>query len=136
MVLWALEHAQGGEIFVPKLPSYRILDVAEAVAPECEHRIVGIRPGEKIHEDLITESDGWNSVDLGPYYAVLPALPGNDRRRYAEARGGSLVPEGFAYNSGTNSTFLTVDELRALIGRHIDPPPEVLPARVAATDPR
>ncbi|MFN7696677.1 MAG: UDP-N-acetylglucosamine 4,6-dehydratase (inverting) [Deltaproteobacteria bacterium] len=136
MVLWALEHAQGGEIFVPKLPSYRILDVAEAVAPECEHRIVGIRPGEKIHEDLITESDGWNSVDLGPYYAVLPALPGNDRRRYAEARGGSLVPEGFAYNSGTNSTFLTVDELRALIGRHIDPPPEVLPARVAATEPR
>jgi UDP-N-acetylglucosamine 4,6-dehydratase (inverting) len=72
MVLWALENALGGEIFVPKIPSYLITDLATAIGPECEQRVVGIRPGEKIHEEMITTSDSLNTIDLGPYYAILP----------------------------------------------------------------
>lgn len=115
MVLWALENAQGGEIFVPKIPSYRILDLAEAVGPECEIRIVGIRPGEKIHEEMITASDSLNTVDLGPYYAILPSSSENLAEGYIRKCGGTLVEPGFAYESGTNPHFLTVAELRAMI---------------------
>jgi UDP-N-acetylglucosamine 4,6-dehydratase len=115
MVLWALENAQGGEIFVPKIPSYRILDVAQAIAPDCEIRVVGIRPGEKIHEEMITASDSLNTVDLGPYYAILPSAGEHVAEDYLEKHGGSRVEPGFAYNSGTNPHFLTVDELRAMI---------------------
>ena len=73
MVLWALEAMAGGEIFVPKIPSYRILDVAEAVCPDCAKPVVGIRPGEKLHEEMITESDAESTVDLGQYFAILPS---------------------------------------------------------------
>ena len=121
MVLWALENAQGGEIFVPKIPSYRITDVAEAIDPACEIRVVGIRPGEKLHEEMITASDSLNTVDLGPYYAILPTASDHFPEDYAEKRGGSRVEPGFAYNSGTNPHFLTVDEIRGLISRHVDP---------------
>ena len=121
MVLWALENAQGGEIFVPKIPSYRITDVAEAIDPACEIRVVGIRPGEKLHEEMITASDSLNTVDLGPYYAILPSASDHFPEDYAEKRGGSRVEPGFAYNSGTNPHFLTVDEIRGLISRHVDP---------------
>ena len=121
MVLWALENALGGEIFVPKIPSYRILDLAEAIGPECELRVVGIRPGEKLHEEMITASDSLNTVDLGPFYAILPNgaeyLPDN----YVERRGGTRVEPGFAYNSGSNPEFLNVAQLRKLISRHVDP---------------
>jgi FlaA1/EpsC-like NDP-sugar epimerase len=119
MVLWALENAQGGEIFVPKIPSYRIVDVAEAIGPECELRIVGIRPGEKIHEEMITASDSLNTVDLGPYYAILPSAGEYLPEDYAAKRGGTRVEAGFAYNSGTNPDFLTVDALRQLIGNAV-----------------
>ena len=121
MVLWALENALGGEIFVPKIPSYRITDVAEAIGPECEVRVVGIRPGEKIHEEMITASDSLNTVDLGPFYAILPSAADHFPEDYLEKRGGSRVEPGFAYNSGTNSHFLTVEELRVLINQHVDP---------------
>jgi UDP-N-acetylglucosamine 4,6-dehydratase/5-epimerase len=121
MVLWALENALGGEIFVPKIPSYRITDVAEAIGPECEVRVVGIRPGEKIHEEMITASDSLNTVDLGPYYAILPSAAEHFPEDYLEQRGGCRVEPGFAYNSGTNPHFLTVEELRGLIFRHVDP---------------
>ncbi len=121
MVLWALENALGGEIFVPKIPSYRITDVAEAIDPNCEVRVVGIRPGEKIHEEMITASDSLNTVDLGPYFAILPSAADHFPEDYLEKRGGIRVDPGFAYNSGTNPHFLTVDELRGLISRHVDP---------------
>jgi UDP-N-acetylglucosamine 4,6-dehydratase (inverting) len=117
MVLWALENALGGEIFVPKIPSYRIVDVAEAIGPECELRIVGIRPGEKIHEEMITASDSLNTVDLGPYYAILPSAGEYTPDDYMAKRGGSRVQQGFAYDSGTNPDFLSVEALRALIGQ-------------------
>ena len=121
MVLWALDNAQGGEIFVPKIPSYRITDVAEAIDPGCEIRVIGIRPGEKLHEEMITASDSLNTVDLGPYYAILPSASDHFPEDYAEKRGGSRVEPGFAYNSGNNPHFLTVEEIRGLIGRHVDP---------------
>ena len=123
MVLWALENALGGEIFVPKIPSYRITDVAEAIAPECELKMVGIRPGEKIHEEMITSSDSLNTVDLGPYYAILPSASDYLAEDYLQKRGGAPVEPGFAYNSGSNPDFLSVEELRTLIRKHVDPPP-------------
>ncbi|MEM6664253.1 MAG: UDP-N-acetylglucosamine 4,6-dehydratase (inverting) [Pseudomonadota bacterium] len=119
MVLWALENMQGGEIFVPKIPSYRITDVAEAIGPDCETPIVGIRPGEKIHEEMITASDSFNTVDLGHYYAILPTAGAYASESYIEMTGGSMVAAGFAYNSGTNEHFLTVAEIRDLIRDHM-----------------
>jgi UDP-N-acetylglucosamine 4,6-dehydratase len=115
MVLWALEHARGGEIFVPKIPSYRITDVAKAIGSDCEYPVVGIRPGEKIHEEMITESDSFNTVDLGQYFAILPSAGDYTPEAYAREMGGKPVKPGFAYNSGTNDQFLTVAELRRLM---------------------
>lgn len=121
MVLWALENADGGELFVPKIPSYRIVDVAEAIGPECEKPIVGIRPGEKIHEEMITASDSYNTVDLGKYFAILPMASYTSKHSYMEQNGCHAVEPGFAYNSGSNDTFLGVDRLRKLIRQHVDP---------------
>ncbi len=122
MVLWALEHAGGGEIFVPKIPSYRITDVATAIGPKCEQRVVGIRPGEKLHEEMITSSDSFSTVDLGRFYAILPAAGTHTVDSYCKAHGGGKpVAPGFAYNSGTNKDFLTVEQLRKLIREHVDP---------------
>ena len=118
MVLWALEHAWGGEILVPKIPSYRVTDVARAIGAECEHPVVGVRPGEKIHEEMITASDSFNTVDLGRYFAILPSAGQYSLQGYCEATGGRPVEPGFSYNSGTNSQFLTVEELRSLIADH------------------
>ena len=120
MVLWALENAHGGEIFVPKIPSYRITDLAQAVGPDCEHRVIGIRPGEKLHEEMITASDSFNTVDLGRYYAILPQSARYSREQYCDRNGCAPVPEGYAYNSGTNPDFLTVDQLRDLIRQHVE----------------
>jgi UDP-N-acetylglucosamine 4,6-dehydratase len=121
MVLWALEHALGGELFVPKIPSYRITDVAEAIGPSCAKPIVGIRPGEKIHEEMITASDSFTTIDLGEYYAILPS-DGRVQGRYAETgMSSAAVPSGFAYDSGSNPEFLTVEQLRSLIREHVDP---------------
>ena len=121
MVLWALENTQGGEIFVPKLPSYRILDLARAVGPDCDHPMVGIRPGEKIHEEMITASDSFNTVDFGRYFAILPQSAKHSLQRYCSLNHCGPVPEGYAYNSGTNPDFLSVEQLRDLIREHLDP---------------
>lgn len=121
MVLHALENAQGGELFVPKIPSYRIMDIAKAVGPNCEHRIVGIRPGEKIHEEMISSSDSYNTFDLEQYYAILPMADGKGVTGHYQNKGCALVEPGFSYNSGDNEAFLSVEELRQLIRKHIDP---------------
>ena len=121
MVFWALEHALGGEILVPKIPSYRIGDVAEAVAPNCKHEIVGIRPGEKLHEEMITSSDSPSTVDLGGYYAILGSHLQTNVQQYSDTMKAKLVPTGFAYESGTNPDFLNVEQIRALIKLHMDP---------------
>lgn len=121
MVLWSIENSWGGEVLVPKIPSYRIVDLATAIDPNCEQRIVGIRPGEKIDEEMITASDSFNTVDLGRYYAILPVGGAYTTDEYCAKAGGQRVQPGFAYNSGTNSEFLSVDELRMLIQRHVSP---------------
>ncbi len=122
MVLWAIESAWGGEILVPKIPSYRVTDVATAVAPHCEQRVVGVRPGEKIHEEMITASDSFNTVDLGRYYAILPSGGQYSMETYCAERQALPVEPGFSYNSGTNPHFLSVEELRALISRELHEP--------------
>jgi len=120
MVLWALENAEGGELYVPKIPSYRITDVATAIAPDAEQRVVGVRPGEKLHEEMVTASDSFNTADLGRYFAILPSAGAHSLEAYCAARGGKPVVPGFAYNSGSNERFLSVEEIRALIRAHVD----------------
>jgi UDP-N-acetylglucosamine 4,6-dehydratase len=119
MVLWSLQNAWGGEILVPQIPSYRITDVATAVAPECRQEIIGIRPGEKIHEEMITSSDSFNTVDLGRYFAILPTAGPFTLDDYCRETGATRVPLGYAYNSGTNKDFLSVQQLRVLIDQHV-----------------
>jgi len=119
MVLWSIENAEGGEILVPKIPSYRITDVAEAIAPECRQEIVGIRPGEKIHEEMITASDSFNTVDMGDYYAILPQAAAYTIEEYCQRRNGKPVAPGFAYDSGANPDFLTVEQIRELVQHHV-----------------
>ena len=120
MVMHAIKNAWGGEIFIPKIPSYNITDVAEAIAPECTLDIIGIRPGEKIHEEMITSSDSYNTYDLGKYFTILPAIPHFDLEKFITSFNAVKVPEGFNYNSGTNTDWETVDGLRELIKEHID----------------
>ncbi|MFD2569933.1 UDP-N-acetylglucosamine 4,6-dehydratase (inverting) [Spirosoma soli] len=121
MVLYALEHAWGGEIYVPKIPSYRITDVATAIGPDCEQRIVGIRPGEKLHEEMITETDALNTVETDKYYVITPSTPTWSVDDYLKAFNGRTVDMGFKYNSGTNTDWLNVEQLREQIREHVDP---------------
>ena len=123
-VLQCLEKMWGGELFVPKIPSYRILDVAEAIAPEAKHEIIGIRPGEKLHEEMITVNDAINTVEFDDYFAITPNsqyLSWDQERFLSESNGskGKYCEDGFSYNSETNKHFLTVDELRELIEKHV-----------------
>ena len=115
MILYALEHAWGGEIFVPKIPSFKITDMAEAIDPDCEKPIIGIRPGEKVHEEMITVSDALNTYDLGKYYAILPMSPQWKIIDYINKFNAKKVPSGFSYNSSDNEEWETVDSLRKLI---------------------
>ncbi|WP_088159824.1 UDP-N-acetylglucosamine 4,6-dehydratase (inverting) [Sphingobacterium sp. G1-14] len=121
MVMHALFTAWGGEIFVPKISSYKIMDVAEAIGPECEHKVVGIRPGEKIHEEMITPSDSFNTYDLGKYYVILPAVTNWSLSNFISTFNAEKVKLGFKYNSGENTDWETVDSLRSLIVEHVDP---------------
>lgn len=120
MVMHAMEHAWGGEIFIPKIPSYRITDVATAVAPDCEQVIVGVRPGEKIHEEMITSSDSFYTYDLGKYYIILPSVPSFKINDFITSFGAKKVAEGFNYDSGTNTEWETIESLRNLIKEHVD----------------
>lgn len=117
MVFWALENMLGGEIFVPKIPSYRVVDLATAIGPECEQVVVGMRPGEKIHEVMITESDSINTVDLGDYYAIVSPIGKFNLEVYEKISGGTRTLAGFEYQSGKNEKFLSVAELKELIFR-------------------
>lgn len=121
LVLYALEHAMGGEIFVPKIPSYRIMELAEAIGPKCKREIVGIRPGEKIHEEMITESDSYYTADVDRCYVILPQSPAWSYDEYFVKRKAKRVADGFTYNSGSNNEWLDKEQLRSLIREHIDP---------------
>lgn len=120
MVLHAMENAWGGEIFVPKIPSYTITDVAEAIAPHSKKEVVGIRPGEKLHEEMITSSDSFSTYDLGKYYVILPQVTNWDREKFIKDHNAQSVEEGFCYNSGTNEEWTNSAELRELIVEHVD----------------
>jgi UDP-N-acetylglucosamine 4,6-dehydratase len=119
MVLETLENLWGGEIVVPRIPSYRIGDVAKAVAPDAERRMVGIRPGEKVHEQMITFADAPTTVDCGTRFAILPSI--DAARKYAEKHKGKLVPAGFSYDSEHNGEYLDAAQIRAMIRNHVDP---------------
>ena len=108
MVIHALKNAWGGELFVPKIPSYRIMDIANAIGPNCKKPVVGIRPGEKIHEEMITPSDSYNTYDLGKYYTILPSVPVWDIEEFIKEFQAKKVQEGFSYNSGQNTDWETV----------------------------
>jgi len=120
MVLYALENAWGGEIYVPKIPSYKIMDVAKAIGPNCEFPNVGIRPGEKLHEEMITETDSLSTIETKKYYVIMPFSPIWNINEYLKHFGASFVEEGFKYNSGTNEEWLTVEQIREEIKTHID----------------
>lgn len=120
MVMHALEHAWGGELFVPKIPSYKILDVADAIAPECQKEIVGIRPGEKVHEEMITPSDSFLTYDLGKYYTILPSSHQWNLEEFVSTFNAKKVEQGFSYNSGNNTEWETIESMRKLIVEHVD----------------
>ncbi len=121
MVLHALEFAWGGEIFVPKIPSYRITELAEAIGPECEKPVIGIRPGEKVHEEMITSSDSFFTYDLGKYYTILPQAPNWEIKKFITQFNAKKIADGFSYSSGENEDWLSVDEIRRLIVTDVDP---------------
>jgi UDP-N-acetylglucosamine 4,6-dehydratase (inverting) len=115
MVLWAIENSEGGEIIVPKIPSYRIIDLADAISPECEKKIIGLRAGEKIHEEMISVSDSRSTVDLGKYYVILPFKQKGQKDQYCKKFGGTPTPPDWSYNSGSNSDFLNIADLKKLL---------------------
>ena len=122
-VMDCLDRMWGGELFVPKIPSYKILDVAAAIAPEAKIEIVGIRPGEKLHEEMITVTDALSTAEFDNYYVILPSLPLWDVARFVAESGngnGRMVADGFAYNSGTNDVFLTQGQIKELIGTDVE----------------
>lgn len=115
MVLFALEKAWGGEIFVPKLPSYRIMDLANAIGPDCTKEIVGIRPGEKLHEEMISESDAFNTYDLGSYYVIVPSDSKWNLKDFIKTFNAKKVTKNFSYNSKGNTEWETVESLKSCI---------------------
>lgn len=121
MVMHALEVAWGGELFVPKIPSYKITEVAKAIGPNCKHEIIGIRPGEKVHEEMITSSDAFSTYDLGKYYVILPQVTTWSLEDYKKKFNAVKVPEGFNYSSGENTEWVDAEALRKLIIENIDP---------------
>jgi len=121
LVLMALERMWGGEIFVPKIPSYRLTDLVEAVAPGAELDFIGVRAGEKIHEEMITETDAPNTAEFQDYYVIFPSMRLWDEDKFIQSFNGKRCPIEFRYCSGTNDRWLSVDELRQLIRVHVDP---------------
>jgi UDP-N-acetylglucosamine 4,6-dehydratase (inverting) len=120
MVIYALIHAWGGELFVPKIPSYKIMDIANAIGPDCEKPVVGIRPGEKVHEEMISVSDAYYTYDVGKYYVIVPPTHKWDIREFVSKFNAKKVEPNFRYNSGDNTEWETVSSLRHLIREHVD----------------
>ena len=120
IVLHALENAWGGELFVPKIPSYKITDVADAIGPNCKKEIIGIRPGEKIHEEMITASDSYNSYDIGKYYVILPTVTSFSLKEYIKEHKATKLEEGFSYTSDKNDYWIKTEEIRHLIKENLN----------------
>jgi UDP-N-acetylglucosamine 4,6-dehydratase/5-epimerase len=124
LVFFAIENAIGGEILVPKIPSYRVVDVASAIGPNCEQITVGIRPGEKVHEEMITKSDSHNTLSFGNKFVITPSVTSNVYHYYKEKFKASAVREGSSYNSESNDRFLNIEEIRELVSVHLSSRPK------------
>jgi UDP-N-acetylglucosamine 4,6-dehydratase len=120
-VLQCLDRMEGGEIFVPKIPSMRIVDLARTIGAGCQLDVIGIRPGEKLHEVMITPDDAHHTLEFKDFFAILPCLAGMDRTSYSARKGGAACSEGFCYSSDTNSHWLSVWELRSMLGEEVGP---------------
>lgn len=126
LVMFAIGHHLGGELFIPKIPSYHIVDVAKAIAPNLPLKEIGIRPGEKLHEEMITVTDALNTIDLGKYYAILPSVSYKyTQEEYIIHHHATLVPQGFHYSSDKNEEWETVESMREKIKKYVDPDFEV-----------
>lgn len=121
LVLHALERMWGGEIYVPRIPSYRITDVADAIGPECDKPVAGIRAGEKLHEEMITETDGLNSLAFADHFVIKPTMPLWSTEEYCEAHSCEPCVSGFRYSSGANEQWMSVDDIRDIVVGHVDP---------------
>ena len=115
VVMWSLKNLIGGELLIPKLPSYKIMDLAKAISPKCKTPIIGIRPGEKIHEEMVSSSDSQNTVELKDFYIILPSLNEKILSIYKKKLGAKKVKKDFIYNSNSNNKFLTLKELNQLV---------------------
>ncbi len=115
IVLWSLRNLSGGELLVPKLPSYKLVDLAKAVGPKCKTPIIGVRPGEKIHEEMISSSDSQNTIELNKFYLILPNLNNKILNKYKKKFKCKKVNKNFIYSSNTNKKFLSINELRKMI---------------------
>mgnify|MGYP001473641698 CR=1 FL=1 len=120
LIFNALENSWGGEIFVPKIASYKLGDLAQAIAPNIEHKVIGVRPGEKIHEEMITYSDSFYTYDMGSYYVILPTVPIWNLENYINETKAKKVNNGFEYKSNTNSDWETPKSLKILIENNLD----------------
>ena len=120
LVIFAIKNSFGSEILIPKIPSYRITDLAKSIAPSCKLNVIGIRPGEKIHEEMITESDSFATFDIGDYYIVLPNKNKKILNHYSKKFNLKKVKKGFRYSSGLNTSFLKIEQIRKLIKKHVD----------------
>lgn len=121
MVMYAIGHHLGGEIFIPKIPSYKICDVATAIAPNLKQVEVGVRPGEKLHEEMITITDALYTIDLGKYYVIMPSVNVmHPREDYIKHHNAKLVPDGFHYSSDNNTDWETPETIRAKIKEFVD----------------
>ncbi|OHB66424.1 MAG: UDP-N-acetylglucosamine 4,6-dehydratase (inverting) [Planctomycetes bacterium RBG_13_63_9] len=116
-VLSSFDRMRGGEILVPKIPSMNIVDLARAIAPHCRTETIGIRPGEKLHETMISVDDARHTLAYDDYYAILPAAESQTFHRTADPEGGKPCPDGFSYSSDNNTDWLSVEQLRQMIGR-------------------
>ena len=126
LVMFALSKHLGGEIFIPKIPSYKIIDVAKAIAPNAKLEDVGIRPGEKLHEEMITPTDALNTIDIGNHYVILPSYSDKyNNEDYIEYYNAQPVPFGFHYSSDKNTDWETIESMRKKIVQFCDPNFEV-----------
>jgi len=114
-VLASLQRMKGGEVFVPKIPSMKVMDLAEAIAPDCRVEITGIRPGEKLHEFMITADDSHHTLEYESHYVILPAFRAGELHHYMDHNGGKRCPEGFRYSSDDNSWWLSREEMRRIV---------------------
>lgn len=119
LVLHAIEYSLGSELFVPKIPSFRITDVAMAVSPNCKQKIIGIRPGEKLHEEMITTSDSYHTIEANDYYIVLPPMGDEQMKKYLNHYNATKVEEGYTYNSKNNNKWLSVNDLKNMISEQL-----------------